>query len=232
MNHEVAVTRRDFGRVGRRGKTAALLPSRSPALPPDHPDRWSVPAFRGKETEAMSPGRCRVRRSRIRSSVGFAAVFVSALFLGGGASSATAGAWEVETSRYATTYRLSDRDSLLAITCTDPDFGGGATIDLVIDGVDPTPLSKSEVLIGQEVYPLWHGAFGVGITDCEACSADFKALWSALKRADVTEIELKRGERTDFLPAQGGDAVLGQCTTDHDRPSQDGREGNAPSAGK
>ena len=102
----------------------------------------------------------------------------------------------------------------------------------MIDGVYPTPLSRSEVLIGQEIYAVRHGASGVGITDCEMCSADFEALWSALKRADVAKIQLKRGERTDFLPAQGGDAVLGRCTTDHDRPSQDGRGGDAPPARK
>ena len=67
-------------------------------------------------------------------------------------------------TRAETSYRMADGDSYFVAICTSPDYGGGATFDFVLKGVDPAPLTESEVVVAGERFRLRHGAGGVGVT--------------------------------------------------------------------
>lgn len=125
--------------------------------------------------------------------------------------------WLVTETPTETTYRLQDDDSYFAVSCTSPKFGGGATFDVVLEGIDASAHSRTQAFVGSDEYDLRHGTFGVGVTDCERCSAAFEGLWAALRQPDLTWIELKRGQTRVRLPAAGGAAALSDCPSDFER---------------
>lgn len=144
------------------------------------------------------------------------AVLALVLALSTPAHAEDAADWRVTSAPTETNYRLQSDDSYFAVSCTDPKFGGGATFEVVLEGVDATAHSQTQVFVNGTEYDLRHGAFGVGVTDCEDCSKAFEALWAALHQPDLKWIELKRGQTTVRHPAGGG-TVLGDCPSDLER---------------
>ncbi|MCB8837150.1 hypothetical protein [Aurantimonas sp. VKM B-3413] len=125
--------------------------------------------------------------------------------------------WTAVQKATGTVYRLERGDSYFAVTCTDSKYGGGATFDVVLKGVDSKQHTETQVFADGAEYDLRHGALGVGVTDCADCSKAFLRLWDALRQRDLQWIELKRGQTTVRLPARGGGGVLGDCTSDLQR---------------
>ena len=136
---------------------------------------------------------------------------------GSGPGLASTGDWTVRRQPTETRYRLQQGDSSFTVICTSPKFGGGATFDVVLKGVDAAPQTRTQVFVEDREFDLRHGMLGVGLTDCKACSEAFASLWTALRRPGVTQIELKRGQTSVTLPAAGGDQALGDCPTDFQR---------------
>jgi len=119
--------------------------------------------------------------------------------------------WHVEETRTEHRYELRSGKNRLTIECVTPRFGGGAVLDIVVDGTDPEPRSTTEILVGDDRYLISHDIAGIGVTDCSACEENFLALWAALKRPEVKEVTIKRGQKREYLPARGGAEVLGAC---------------------
>ncbi|MEX6506769.1 hypothetical protein [Jiella sp. M17.18] len=148
---------------------------------------------------------------------GLALILASPALADGDRPAKDSGDWSVRRQAGETRYELRKGNSYFAVTCTNPRFGGGATFDIVLKGIDSTAHSETRVFVGGQEYDLRHGALGVGVTDCAACSKAFLALWQALRDPHVDRIELKRGETSVRLPARGGDTALGNCTSDRER---------------
>ncbi|MER0236650.1 hypothetical protein [Fulvimarina sp. MAC8] len=125
--------------------------------------------------------------------------------------------WTVEEEATGTTYTLKGDNSRLSVECVSKRFGGGAVISMVVDGRDPIPRSRSNVIIGERIFDVRHDFVGAGVTDCPECSADFEALWSALREPETDEITLKSGEDRRYLSSRGGETALGECITDFKR---------------
>ncbi|SMC91478.1 hypothetical protein SAMN06297251_11256 [Fulvimarina manganoxydans] len=118
--------------------------------------------------------------------------------------------WRIEETLTETRYELGTSQTHLIVECVKDRFGGGAVLDIVVDGSDPEPRSRTEIFIDDTRYLVRHDVVGVGVTDCPDCAQDFRALWSALQAPNLDEITLKRGERREYLPAHGGE-TLGRC---------------------
>lgn len=125
--------------------------------------------------------------------------------------------WQVEKIGTGVVYSLTDDDTSLSVTCTGSHHGGGAMVDLVLEGLDPSPFSTTEILIDDRVHEIRHGAAGIGITDCPECAEEFVSLWAALRRSAVKELKVMRGGTSVWLDARGGGQTLGDCPTDFDR---------------
>ncbi|EAU39925.1 hypothetical protein FP2506_17654 [Fulvimarina pelagi HTCC2506] len=143
-------------------------------------------------------------------------------FLGIVASTAAANTeeevdWVVEEEATGTTYTLEGDNSRLSVECVSERFGGGAVVSMVVNGFDPVPRSRTNVIIGERIFHVRHDFVGVGVTDCPECATDFEALWSTLREPGTDEITLKSAEERRYLPSRGGEIALGGCVPDSKR---------------